>query len=91
LPEFSGRIGIIGSKIQEPGPKTPQYLRERAAECARLAASATDPKVQEIMSYLAERWRGLAAADKAARHHASMHDVAPDSSLAGGAIRDDGE
>ena len=48
-------------------PKTPQYLRERAEACERLAATAT-PETRETMLYLAARWGALADEDEAKQH-----------------------
>ena len=41
-------------------PQNPAYCRARAEECERLAASATGEETREIMTYLAQRWWGLA-------------------------------
>jgi hypothetical protein len=44
-------------------PQTPQYFRERAAECQRLAEEIADPKNRETLLYVATRWRALADED----------------------------
>jgi hypothetical protein len=50
-------------------------LRERAASCARLAATAVSPETREIMLYLASRWEKLASEEEAqlSRHTAHSH------------------
>jgi len=45
-------------------PQTTAYYRARAEECERLAAMATDPQSREIMTDLAQRWRGLITLDE---------------------------
>jgi hypothetical protein len=40
---------------------TPEYYRERATECERLADKAGSAEIREIMLYLAMRWQVLAA------------------------------
>jgi hypothetical protein len=44
--------------------ETPQDFRDRAAECERLAATATNPEARETMIYVASRWRALAEEDE---------------------------
>jgi hypothetical protein len=39
--------------------KTPQYCRDRAIECERLAETDTNPVNHEIMLYVAARWSAL--------------------------------
>jgi hypothetical protein len=46
--------------------RTPQDCRERAAECARLAAKETSPEIRETLLYMAMRWHEFADADEAA-------------------------
>ena len=48
-----------------PSSSTPQDYRDRANECERQADSATNRETQEILLYLAKRWRDLAAEDEA--------------------------
>jgi len=43
------------------GVATPADYSARAEECERLAAQAVSPETREIMTYLAHRWRTLAA------------------------------
>jgi hypothetical protein len=46
-------------------PRTPWDYRDRANECERLADTVTKPETREILFYLAQRWRDLAAEDVA--------------------------
>jgi hypothetical protein len=41
-------------------PPRPEFYRERAAECERLAAQAAKAETRETMLYLAMRWHALA-------------------------------
>ena len=45
-------------------PETPQYFRERAANCRLMAARAKDPKIREALLYVASRWIALAEEDE---------------------------
>jgi hypothetical protein len=47
--------------------RTPQYFREHAAECERLAKEAVDPHNREIFLYAAAKWRMLAAEEAGQR------------------------
>jgi hypothetical protein len=50
-------------------------LRERAASCARLAATSISPETREMMHYLASRWDKLAGEEEArlSRQTAGSH------------------
>ncbi len=48
--------------------RTPQYFREHAAECERLAKEAVDPHNREIFLYAAAKWRMLAAEEAGPTH-----------------------
>jgi hypothetical protein len=48
--------------------KSPKELRERAAECERVAEKATSPEVREILLYAAARWLALAEQDEAVKY-----------------------
>jgi hypothetical protein len=44
-----------------------QKLRDRAAECERLAAEVKDSTAREMFLYVAARWQALIAEDEAAQ------------------------
>jgi hypothetical protein len=45
--------------------KSPQYYRERAEACERLAEAALSPETGETMLYVASRWRALPEEEEA--------------------------
>jgi hypothetical protein len=56
-------LNILGLRLDDIPPKTPQDYRDRAAACERLADSVTSAETRE--NYLAVRWRALADEDEA--------------------------